>query len=172
MIGLKEQIEQAMKPIMGMPLSQACRALNMEMFSFGGLRESVTPLGKTGLVGEYALHIQCPWRVVGPEGIVVASGDRNYPEDENSDWQDFDSDGPSLCEARIDEWLQPHKDLPLTVESVTADRLGGFRLELSQGYMLEVFPTDSLRGEYSEHWRLFRPSCENHFVVTGHGVEK
>jgi len=172
MIGLKEQVERALKAIMGMPLTDAGRALNMGMFSFGELRESVThSLGKKGVVGEYALHIQCPWRVVGSEGIVVASGDRNYPEDENSDWQDFDSDGPSLCEARIDEWLQPHKELPLTVKSVTADRLGGFKMELSQGFILEVFPADSLRGEYSEHWRFFRPFEENHFVVTGHGIE-
>jgi hypothetical protein len=60
----------------------------------------------------------------------------------------------------------------LLVERVEADALGGFRLILQRGFVLEAFPANSLRGEYSERWRLFQCSTEGrHFVVTGYGVE-
>jgi hypothetical protein len=42
-------------------------------------------------------------------------------------------------------------------------------LTLSDGYMLEVFPDDSVGGEY---WRLFQPYRNTeHLVVTGQGIE-
>lgn len=54
------------------------------------------------------------------------------------------------------------------MQSVTADTLGGCSLALSDGFSLEVFPDDSLGGEY---WRLLRRGNEEHFVVTGAGIE-
>jgi hypothetical protein len=118
------------------------------------------------------LHIQCPWRIVGPDGIIVGSEDRNYPEDENADWEEFDSDGPSRCEARMAAWLKEYSTPPLRAERVEADCVGGFKLFFQRGFVLEAFPANSLRGEYSERWRLFRPSEEGHFVVTGYGVQE
>lgn len=100
----------------------------------------------------------------------MGSEDRNYPEDENADWEAFDSDGPSRCDARMVAWLKEYSTAPLKVQRVEADPIGGFKLLLRRGFVLEAIPANSLRGEYSERWRLFRPSEEGHFVVTGHGV--
>jgi hypothetical protein len=145
----------------------------MEMFDFGDRRTRLNRKGQEVDVGEYALHIQCPWRIVSADEIIVASGDRDYPEDEASDWREFDSNSPSRCEARMAAWLGEHSLAPLRVEQVKADNAGGFELLLRFGFMLEVLPAHSLRGEYSEHWRLLRPSMDaGHFVVTGHGVEE
>jgi hypothetical protein len=144
----------------------------MEMFDFGSRHRQLNRKGQEVDVGEYALHIQCPWRIVGPDGIIVASEDRNYPEDEMSDWEDFDSDFPSRCEARMAAWLHEHSLAPLRVERVKADSVGGFALLLQLGFILEAFPAHSRQGEYSEYWRLFQPlTGTGHFVVTGHGVE-
>jgi hypothetical protein len=34
-------------------------------------------LTQLGTVGQYALHVSCPWRITGPFGIVTGSSDRH-----------------------------------------------------------------------------------------------
>ncbi len=144
----------------------------MEMFAFGERRIRLNRKGEEVEVGEYSLHIQCPWRIVGPDGIIVGFLDRNYPVEENADWQEFDDEGPSRCEFQMAGWLKEYSGCPLKVEKVEADYVGGFKLFLQHGFVLEAFPANSLQGEYSERWRLFRPSDESHFVVCGYGIEE
>jgi hypothetical protein len=51
------------------------------------------------------------------------------------------------------------------VQAVEVDGAGGFRLTLSDGHALEIFPDDSRGGE---DWRLLSPATEaRHFVVSG-----
>ncbi len=57
---------KALEPLVGLPLSIARSAADMRVFHFGKVRPAAN--GK-GTVGEYALHIQCPWRLVGKEGL-------------------------------------------------------------------------------------------------------
>lgn len=168
----KDRIAKALSVLLGLPLWGATRALNMEMFAFGERRTRRNRKEEDVEVGEYMLHIQCPWRLVGPNGIIVGSEDRNYPEDENADWREFNSDGPSRCEARLGTWFKECATAPLKVGRLEADSVGGFRLLLERGFVLEVFPANSLEGEYSERWRLFQPSQGSHFVITGYGVEE
>ena len=148
--------------------------MNMEMFAFGARRKRVNRRGDEVEIGDYALHIQCPWRIYGADGIVVGSEDRRYPAVESVALHDFDPDSDAAevrCEVNIKAWLTKHAADPLRVEQVETDSLGGFRLRLTHGDVLEAVPVDSCRGEYSERWRLFRPGSEGHFVVTGYGIE-
>lgn len=173
---MKEQIEAALEPLIGLSLWTARRAADMEMFHFGARRIVPGRDGEPREVGEWALHLQCAWRLTGPEGIVVGSRDRfyaagvdPYAEVESEDW-DWDRPGANRCDERIDAFFTAQSATPPVVEAVSADRLGGFCLQMSGGHALEVFPFDSL-GE--EHWRLLPPSREqDHFVVTGLGVEE
>src|SRR5687768_14528826 len=109
----QDQMIEALSSLVALPLWRATRAMNMEMFTFGERRKQLNRKREEVEVGEYALHIQCPWRIVGPDGIAVASEDRNHPEDENSDWEEFDPDGRSLCEARMAFWLEKYSATPL-----------------------------------------------------------
>ena len=53
----------------------ACgRAADMATFQFGGPRPVVDFYGRPREVGEYALHVQCPWRIV-RDGLA-ADGER------------------------------------------------------------------------------------------------
>ena len=168
----EDRITEALSALVGLPMWRATRALNMEMFTFGERRKRLNQQEEEIEVGEYALHVQCPWRIVGPHLIAIGSEDRNYPEDEKSDWNDFDPDADrTLCEARMAAWLHEHARAPLKVERVEADRTGGFRLFLERGFVLEAFPANTLRGEEFEHWRLFQSSQKDHFVVTGRRPE-
>jgi hypothetical protein len=95
----------------------------------------------------------------------------NYPADESVPIEDFDCDKhePALDAAQrrwCDQWSVPPK-----VVGVRGDAYGGFQVRLEGGAVLEAFPCDSRRGEYSEHWRLIVEPNGSHFVVTGYGIE-
>jgi hypothetical protein len=171
---LKEIIEQTLKVLLGLPLWNAGRSANLGWFDFGSrLIELPIRNGGTTLVGEYVIDTECAWHIIGPEGIIVASRDRLYPagEDPYKDLLEFewDKQGANRCDERMNMLLEDRRDSPMVVESIEADRWGGIKLTFSEGYNLEIFPDDSLDGEY---WRFFEPSTSNkHFVVTRHGIE-
>jgi hypothetical protein len=164
----KEQIVQALNPLVGMPLWSIGRAGDLEWFQFGSQRDVTLSNGKTKVVGEYALHVECAWRIVNSTEVFVGSRDRFYPagEDPYVDLVDFDWDKPGTnrCDERVSILMNDCKVTPLIVEAVNVDYVGYIRLALSGGYWLEIFPDDSVGSEY---WRLFRPYTDiDHFVFT------
>jgi hypothetical protein len=58
--------------LIGLRLSIVRRAADMLVLHFGVIRPH--PSGE-GTVADYALHVQCPWRLDGPQGTVTGSGD-------------------------------------------------------------------------------------------------
>jgi hypothetical protein len=72
----KALITQSLEQLVGLPLSIARDAAAMKNFQFGGIRPH--PSGK-GTVGQYALHLQCPWRIIATDGIVTGSSDYYEP---------------------------------------------------------------------------------------------
>jgi hypothetical protein len=164
----KAIIERVLKPIIGLPIWSIGRGGNLEWFAIGVERKEV-PLKKGGskTVSEYALHVQCAWRIVGPKGIVVASRDRYYPagDDPYKDLDEFEWDvqGANQCDERVTKLLAERQDQPLVVLSITADVIGSVWFRLSDGYSLEIFPDSSVVREF---WRFFQPDTEElHFVV-------
>jgi hypothetical protein len=106
---------------------------------------------------------------------VVGRRDLYHPavDDPDLDLDDYDYDGPvpNRRDVRLATLFDARQSVPLVVENCAADEVGGFRLTLSDGFRLEVFPCDSRE---CEHWRLFRSEAaddERHFVVTGFGIE-
>jgi len=103
----------------------------------------------------------------------VGSSDLYYPadyEDEHEDLpEDFDWDHkPNRRDRLLDALFAEHAS-GFTVQGIEVGPAGSLYFELAGGFILEVFPSDSLSHE---HWRLFRPSTEErHFVVTGRGIE-
>lgn len=88
--------------------------------------------------------------------------------DDDDDW-DWSAPGANRRDVRLRDWLGERS---YDVERANADPAGGIVLALADGFALEVFPDDSLDGEYSERWRLFRPGeLDSHFVVSGGGLE-
>jgi hypothetical protein len=164
------RLEAALAPLVGLPLWKSTRVTDLQAFHFGDKRTQTNRAGQESEVGDFALHVQCAWRIRGSAGIVVASGDRYHqpdfaPVDEQWDWS---APGTNRCDERIRAWLQQSYE----VKSITADPMGGVALVLADSFVLEIFPDDSLDGEYSEHWRILRPGdLGSHFVVSGSGVE-
>ena len=166
---MKQKIEKALSPLLGMPLWGASRAADMQVFQMGA-RHTVTSFrGKPCSVGDYALHLQCTWRIFGPSGIVTGSTDLYYPPgDPDQKPPDFDWQQGNRRDERLANLLAAESD-GFSVEHVSADESGGFVLNLRGGYRLEAFPADSLPNE---HWRLLKQGdLTSHFVVTGLGIE-
>jgi hypothetical protein len=159
-----QQVIAALSQIIGLPLTAARRAADMRTFQFGKLR----PVER-GSVGDFALHVQCPWRIEGPDGIVTGSLDLWEPVEDNAPFDDnWDYEkSPNLQDARLEPWLSNNK-LSLVVKSVDADEFGGAAISFDQGFVLRLFPART-RGE---DWRLFQPKIDaSHLVVSGGAVE-
>jgi hypothetical protein len=163
-----ERTLEHLRPLIGLRLSIARRAADMRTFQFGEIR--AVPGGS---VGDYALHVQCPWRLEGAGGIVTGRSDLWEPADgsESEGW-DYDR-GESVQDRRLADLLSGrdadsrtavNRTDHLAVEAVQTDDCGGVTLMLSGGYRLALFPA----GSRGEDWRLFRPGTAGpHFVVCG-----
>lgn len=164
--GIKDLVEEALMTLVGTQFIDIGRAHNLEWMIFN-------VVGSVDPVIEYAINIQCIWRIFGPEGIVVASDDLYYAsgDDPFHDIETFDwkLPGSNRCDERTTLFKKTLDSKLLHVVSVEADSVGGVSIFLSEGYTIDLFPADSLGREY---WRFFRRHhIEDHFVVTGEGVK-
>ena len=167
---MRDEIEKALRLLVGLPLWSSGRAADLQWFQFGQRRSVKGFRGDTKVVGDYALHVQCAWHVTRNDEIIVGSRDLYYPPDETTDEpSDFDWEhSPNRRDTRIAE-LFNNETRKFFVRQVQVRDAGSFAVVLDEGYVLDVFPHDSLPGE---HWRLFRPSTDDpHFVMTGKGLE-
>ena len=174
-LSIQQQVESVIAPLVGIPLWDAGRAADLLWLAFGQRQTIQDFRGKPREVGEYALHVQCAWRFVQGEKVVVGNRDLYYPrgyrdpKDEIPKGFDWDVQGANRCDEVLVE-LFAGGTKQFVVQRVEAGRAGELALLLEGGITLQVFPNDSLDGE---HWRLFRPgSHESHFVFTGQGLER
>ncbi|MEO8287728.1 MAG: hypothetical protein ABI670_14970 [Chloroflexota bacterium] len=170
-----ERIENLFQVLIGLPLQDAGHAGPVHWFSFGAPRAVQDYTGGTRQAGEYALHVQCEWRIVGPDGIVTGSDDRYFPggADPYNEPPGFDYEvqGSTRLDERMLAFREVLNQNLLIVEQIWADHTGSVRLTLSGGCSLELFPSHTLKYEY---WRFFVPGADPdvpHFVITGLGIE-
>lgn len=171
---LKEQVRFALRPLLSTRLINIGRTHTIEWIIFSPEKFTVNEDTKEHPNIEYALHIQCTWRIRGEEGILVASDDLYFPVDDTSyhnlDEFDWTLQGSNRLDEITSQFLQRITNDIITVLSVEADNIGGLCIELSDGYSIDIFPANSLNGEF---WRFFnRFSNEEHFVMTGKGIEE
>lgn len=159
------EVPAALAPLHGLPMRGFVRAGNMLMVEFGELRQVHRRKGGTHLIGEWALHIQCAWRLVRPPEILVANFDF-YTFADRDEPYDFDADGSS----RFDQLAKPITEELATqlpeVTSIQFDHAGGLSLGVASGLFLDVFPHESTANAY-DSWRLFRPGDDGeHWVFS------
>jgi hypothetical protein len=162
--------QAALQPLVGLRLSIARNAAGMRIFHFGAIRPHRT--GK-GTVGAYALHLQCPWRIVGPDGIVTGSSDHNEPPTQGAEIDRNDPKAGTLQNVRLaallggyDSEARSHINATdaLVVTAAAADPFGSVDISFTGDVRLQVFPD----GSDGECWRFFEPSSDKaHFVVDG-----
>jgi hypothetical protein len=167
---MKAQIERAASVLAGRSLWTFRRTADLAVFQFGEKRQVKTFHGETVEVGEYALHVQCAWRLSQGDRVITGNGDLYDPvviqsekSDPNFDWKKQPT--------RVDKLMQSmfeHGTRQLVVQSVEVGVAANLRIQLERGFFLEIFPNYSAVDEY---WRLLKPGKdEPHFVVTGNGI--
>ena len=162
---MKDTPPATLRRLVGTRLTSIGRAADLECFEFQ------SPSAHTGII---ALHVACPWRVTSSGRIVVGANDYWRPAVTGSPYDDaFEKGviGSRLVDVGNAVVRQVIAHDRLAVLTATADHLGGFRIELSEGYAIEGFP-DSAHADHdeSEFWRLFEPEGP-HLVISSDGLD-
>lgn len=149
-------LQGELQALVGLSLSIARNAANMKVFHFGPIRPHRS--GR-GTVGSYALHLQCPWRIVTDTGIVTGSADLYMEPEAGGELDEQDFQSGTLQHVRLAALLKGYDPATrsfvnatdtLVVLSVTVDPYGGAELLLSSHYRLQIFPS----GSRGEDWRF------------------
>lgn len=161
------QIAQKLAPLVNLRLAIARDAGSMKNFQFGTIYRH--PSGE-GTVGDYALHIQCAWRLVAPDRIVTGSADYYEPATNAAEVNLEDHLSGNRQRERLRELLGGYDrstrslvnetDM-LVVTAVRPDQWGGLEIDLSGGFCLHLFPN----GSRGEDWRFFCPTGEHEHLV-------
>jgi len=163
-------IREALAALQGLPLWAAGRAGTMLWLQLGARVPAPTKRDPKRIAGEFALHLQCPWRITGSDGVVTGSGDMFTCDDPDSA-ASFDPGRPgnAVADDRLRDWIASHAGSPLVVVAADTDEFGGLHLRLSDGFGIEAFPDSTGRTEDpDEHWRLLRPGKDlPHLAVRG-----
>jgi hypothetical protein len=173
----KIAIENALKPLLGLPLSGAGHAGDMRIFSFGELRPSRRG---NGLVGAYAVHIQCSWRLTDGDQLVTGYFDYHIGADGESEPDRGDARRGNRQQVRLEAFFGDYDETRhilvdrsgrFVVTSIEADRYGSVDIGLNGGEACLRILSDS---SAMEHWRFFSTELEDspHFVVTGGEIEE
>ncbi len=166
---LKEKIESKLKALIGLELSGTARAANMEGLKFGSYRK-MTKIGKVD-VGEFSLHVQCEWRIIRANKMLIASNDLYEPKKGEKFSENFDYEKGNLRDTEFRGLIANNN---LLVEKIEADEIGGLTLYFSGDYQLQVIPLNTSKTGYNEYWRLLNNVKEKSkdFVISVNGVEK
>lgn len=155
---MKQEIEAALQPLIGQPLSDMWRYAGCQKFEFGVQRPAKNRKGQDVKRADWGLVVSCDWRVMGPEGHVVSS-------------DDF---GPGR--SRRDEQAKPFYELihtdPPVVEGIEANTGGALRIRMSQGYTLDVQPETDSGSDDEQRRFLPRDPQQKYFVLWGDGIEE
>lgn len=161
--------------LIGKPLWRCTRTADTACFHFGNRHQRKTFRGDDCEVGDFALHIQCSWRIIRGDEILVGKEDLYEPDPAASN-PVFDWKKANLQDARVRK-LFADNQRQFTVVG-TALRSGGeLDILFDDELRLEVFPNSSLQTRDMEHWRLFSPSEPSesnsktpHLVFSGAGL--
>ena len=127
-------------------------------------------LGRKRILGEFALDLDCPWRIRNSSGgIELGSADMLVPTSRHVLDEDFNWDvqGNNLFDEKA-KLLFPEGS-QITVTAVGLSGNCDLTITFSNGLCLESFVNASSQEEC---WRLFMPCLEHgDLVVTGVGIE-
>ena len=148
------------------------RAANMLWVGFGEYITVKNYRGEEREVNVYNLHVQCAWRMVSPEGIVVGFSDFYHPASKITTYEwDWDVQGNNLFDEISARLTADFKQESIIVYKINDSPYGDLSIVLSNGCQLQLFPDDALDGE---HWRFMDRSAdddpnEGDFVVLRDG---
>src|SRR5262245_9122580 len=109
----------------------------MLWLSFGARRPAPTDRRPDREVGEWAVHLECPWRISAPGGVIAGRSDIYVPADPDVSEEAFewDRERNSIVDHQLRRWLDSAN--PLRVLDIAVDRCAGFTLHFPNEVSLE-----------------------------------
>jgi hypothetical protein len=153
-------IQNALAPLVGLPLCHLGRSSNMLLLQFGYLHEVSARDGSTKTVHDWTIQIQCPWRISQHSQIVIAYRDFYYSDVAKNNQAVMNK---SRYDAVLGSLCAEFEATPPRVISVDSDDTGAFSLHLSDEYRLEAIPAENT--ESGKHWRVFEPGVSGKSFV-------
>jgi hypothetical protein len=157
--------------LIGSPLKISRHAENMLILGFGEVVRGIGRRGHRISYGDFALHIQSPWRVLQNNKLIVSSADRWNPVNEIDDWDEwYNNPHPSIENiawkqllGSTDKSTSSYEALhnELVVDKIALEPIGDLRVFIRGGYVLEIFAC----GNNNEYWRLFEPKKDTEHLV-------
>jgi hypothetical protein len=165
-LGKASKIEIVLSDLIGLQIYKAWSIRGTRLFYFA------EPGSGRAADSDHYLMLECPWRIERADEIVV--GDEDFGESADGfaepDLQLEDRSWWNLQNQKLSELMGMEDDgrifndgSDLIVESVSADAYGGFRIKLSGGYTLSVFPASCRTME----WMLVSSSGRNFALMHG-----
>ncbi|MGW2255200.1 hypothetical protein ACWCXH_34200 [Kitasatospora sp. NPDC001660] len=119
----------------------------------------IVEFASTTGIGEVSLHLQCPFRILYEDDLLIASGDMDYGTT-SAGPKPADPPGGSVFDERSFLLNRGLAQLRPTVTRATVRAQGMLLVELSPPFLLQVFPDCS--GQV-EMWRLFSRGSDVHY---------
>lgn len=122
---------------------------------------------------DFALHVQSGFRIRMNNKIIIANLDMYEPTIEVQKKPDFDWDtynwevkGNNCYDIWIQEFRKSNRNG--VVKNIRISNLGDLTIEIDNGMVIEVF----INTSFSECWRFFERSSDDHLIINGKGLEK
>lgn len=149
----------------GKKIQYIIRSLNLVDIGFGSLFERVSISGKPYTVASFALHIQCPFRLIYQNRIIAGSEDM-YICSCDEDATDLNVNKNSLFDHKIHEIQESFKDEYVT--DIKVNVFGDLEIICSN---LSIFVFVSSSAD-CEAWRFFEVDKNTrHLVISGNKFE-
>lgn len=149
---MTEEINKILLDLIGLPLTRTTRAANMECLKFGTVYRTDKD-GKKNNIGEFALHLTCPWRLTNETHIIVGSDDLYQQANETAEYDEdynYHEFNANLRDIKLDKIISENK---LSIVSANADKFGGLEICFNNNIKLTVFPDLTSKAD-NEYWRL------------------
>lgn len=158
-----ERARQSLAELVGERWRQVGRACDLVWLGFGPLRETTDHRGGARERAEYALHLQCGWRLsLGDKRLTGASDVYLPPSGRTGEGEfDWDVQGANRFDVRAAKLTTRLAAEQILVTSVEVTEEGSLTVFLSGGLRIEAPRGDS----GSEDWRFFRPHRDEDHVV-------
>lgn len=155
--------QKIINELKGLSLHPVVAAADMLCIHFGTLKSVLGKNGEQKEVGQWAIHLQCPWRFIQRNRVILASSDFYY-DAVSGEPLDSNSDRPSVFQRnkeKLNVWVATTK---VAVSSVTCGKAGAFDLRFGRDLELMVMPSQS-EEIMEEAWRLFQPGSDKPHIV-------
>lgn len=159
---MERDLSEILNELDGLILHPVGSVADMLWVHFGAPKLVPDHYGELREVGEWALHLQCPWRFIQNHRVILASSDFYYAE--TGEPLDTNSGSQSVFQKnaeRLNLWIESNK---VRVSSVTYSEAGAFDLIFTDDLKLTVMPSQS-ENITNESWLLFKPYVDEPHIV-------